>query len=119
MNKKISIQQPYLLFLGDAHDQLAAKTARGIMDWRPEWCLGQVRLNGCKANAGVPVMSIKEASKKGAKTMIVGVANRGGVIPPHWQASLFEALGLGMDLASGLHMRLRDITGLKEKADQY
>ena len=34
----------YLLFLGDAGDQLAAKTAQGIAHWRPEWCLGQLRL---------------------------------------------------------------------------
>ncbi len=27
---------PYLLFLGDARDDLAAKSARGVLDWRPE-----------------------------------------------------------------------------------
>ena len=43
----MSIEQPYLLFLGDAADQLAAKTAQGIAHWRPEWCLGQLRLPGC------------------------------------------------------------------------
>ncbi|MDP5359458.1 MAG: DUF1611 domain-containing protein, partial [Paracoccaceae bacterium] len=35
------IQTPYLLFLGDAPDQLAAKVAQGIKDWRPENALGQ------------------------------------------------------------------------------
>ena len=30
------IKTPYLLFLGDAPDQLAAKVAIGIKDWRPE-----------------------------------------------------------------------------------
>ena len=30
----MSIEHPYLLFLGDAADQLAAKTAGGIADWR-------------------------------------------------------------------------------------
>ena len=43
----MDIQHPYLLFLGDAKDQLAAKTAQGIAHWRPEWCLGQRRLEGC------------------------------------------------------------------------
>src|SRR3954447_25125740 len=37
----MEISRPYLLFLGDVPDQLAAKTAQGIVDWRPEWCLGQ------------------------------------------------------------------------------
>ena len=41
------MEKPYLLFLGDAADQLAAKTATGIADWRPEWCVGQFRLPGC------------------------------------------------------------------------
>ena len=39
----MDIAKPYLLFLGDVHDQLAAKTAQGIVDWRPEWCVGQRR----------------------------------------------------------------------------
>ena len=35
----MDIQHPYLMFLGDAPDRLAAKTAQGVADWRPEWCL--------------------------------------------------------------------------------
>ena len=50
---------PYLLFLGDARDQLAAKTANGVRVWRPEWCLGQFRLDGCEADCSVPDMSIE------------------------------------------------------------
>ncbi|MFN7322417.1 MAG: DUF1611 domain-containing protein, partial [Methylobacterium sp.] len=44
------VEAPYLMFLGDVPDQLAAKTAQGIVDWRPEWCRGQLRLAGCKAD---------------------------------------------------------------------
>ena len=39
----VEFQYPYLLFLGDARDQLAAKTANGVRVWRPDWCLGQFR----------------------------------------------------------------------------
>ena len=117
MSERKAIERPYLLFLGDAHDHLAAKTARGIVDWRPEWCLGQVRLEGCNASAGVPDISIAEAAERGARTLVVGVANRGGIIPDHWRAALGEALDLGMDLASGLHMRLSDIVTLRDKAE--
>ena len=35
------IKTPYLLFLGDAPDQLAAKVAIGIKDWRPENAVAQ------------------------------------------------------------------------------
>ena len=116
MNERKSIERPYLLFLGDAHDHLAAKTARGIVDWRRDWCLGQVRLEGCNASAGVDDVTVAEAAKQGARTLIIGVANRGGIIPDHWQDTLSEALDLGMDLASGLHMRLSDIPVLRDKA---
>ncbi|MDP6589667.1 MAG: DUF1611 domain-containing protein [Alphaproteobacteria bacterium] len=118
MNEDKIIEHPYLLFLGDAHDQLAAKTARGIVDWRRDWCLGQLRLEGCQASAGIPDVSIAEAAEAGARTLVVGVANRGGIIPDNWLDTLIEALERGMDLASGLHMRLTDIDMLSDKARQ-
>ena len=46
------IETPYLLFLGDAPDPLAAKVAQGIRDWRPDAAIGQFRLPGCKADLG-------------------------------------------------------------------
>ncbi|MXU64032.1 N-acetyltransferase DgcN [Oceanomicrobium pacificus] len=102
------IQTPYLLFLGDAHDPLAAKVAQGIKDWRPEYALGQFRLEGCQADLGLPDMSIEEAVAAGVKTLVIGVANRGGVIAPSWIAVLKEALAAGLDIASGLHNLLSD-----------
>ncbi len=112
----MNIERPYLLFLGDAHDDLAAKTARGIKDWRPDWCIGQLRLEGCKTTLGLPDLSLEEAVAKGAKTLVIGVANRGGVIGPAWAASLLHAVELGLDLASGLHSRLESVPGLQEAA---
>ena len=112
----MAIAQPYLLFLADAHDQLAAKTAQGIVHWRPDWCLGQLRLPGCKADLGIADMTIDTAVKAGAKTMIVGVANRGGTVGGAWLATLDEALDRGLDLASGLHRKLSDIPAVREKA---
>jgi hypothetical protein len=50
----MSIARPYLMFLGDAADQLAAKTAQGVKDWRPDWCVGQLRLAGCNADLKLP-----------------------------------------------------------------
>ena len=47
------IETPYLLFLGDAPDNLAAKVAQGIKDWRPENSVGQLRLPGCGADVGL------------------------------------------------------------------
>lgn len=102
----MAIPHPYLLFIGDAHDALAAKTARGVAQWRPEWCLGQLRLPGCATDLGLPDMTVAEAVAKGARTLIVGVANRGGVIADSWIPTIVEALERGMEVASGLHQRL-------------
>ena len=102
------IETPYLLFLGDAPDALAAKVAQGIRDWRPEAAMGQLRMEGCQADMGLPDMTIAEAAARGARTLVVGVANRGGVIAPAWISVLEEALLAGMDIASGLHNLLRD-----------
>lgn len=112
----MEIARPYLLFLGDVPDQLAAKTALGIVDWRPEWCLGQLRLPGCKADARRPDMSIADAAAAGVKTMIVGVANAGGVLPDHWITSIVQALDAGLDVATGLHVRLASIPEIAEAA---
>jgi len=102
------IPTPYLLFLGDAPDQLAAKVAQGIKDWRPENAVGQMRLQGCGADVGLTDLSLEEAKAAGAQTLVIGVANRGGVISQAWKDVLVEALGMGFDIASGLHNLLRD-----------
>lgn len=106
------LKTPYLLFLGDVPDPLAAKVAQGISDWRPEHCVGQLRLPGCKADLGLPEMTVAEAAKAGARTLVVGAANRGGVIAESWVAVLKQAAEAGMDVASGLHDLLRDVPEL-------
>ncbi|MCP5153034.1 MAG: DUF1611 domain-containing protein [Ectothiorhodospiraceae bacterium] len=114
----MSIKDPYLLFLGDAHDALAAKVAIGIKQWRPEKCVGQLRLPGCspEADCGLPDMTIAEARAAGAQTVVVGVANRGGVIAQSWIQVLTEALESGMDVAAGLHNKLADVPALRDTA---
>ena len=102
------IETPYLLFLGDAPDALAAKVAQGIKDWRPDYAVGQFRMEGCNADMGLPDMTLAEAREAGCKTLVIGVANRGGVISAAWKEVLVEALENGFDLASGLHNLLRD-----------
>jgi len=102
------IQTPYLLFLGDAKDALAAKVAQGIKDWRPENAVGQFRMEGCGTTVGLTDMTLQEGLDAGAKTLVIGVANRGGYISDEWKKVLVEALELGYDIASGLHNLLRD-----------
>ncbi|MBN9529290.1 MAG: DUF1611 domain-containing protein [Alphaproteobacteria bacterium] len=114
-----TITPPYLMFLGDVPDALAAKTAYGIVDWRPEWCLGQLRLPGCKADLGIADLTIAEAAAKGARTMIVGVVNAGGVLPDHWVDVIVKAIEAGFDIASGLHTRLASKPAIAEAAERH
>ncbi|ATZ93852.1 MULTISPECIES: N-acetyltransferase DgcN [Dickeya] len=112
----MNIKKPYLLFLGDAHDQLAAKVAIGIKQWHPEYCVGQYRMAGCQADCGLPDLDIAAARAAGAQTLVIGVANRGGIISDAWIAVLRQALECGMDLAAGLHNKLADVPEISELA---
>ncbi|WP_448623095.1 N-acetyltransferase DgcN [Dickeya fangzhongdai] len=112
----MNIKKPYLLFLGDAHDQLAAKVAIGIKQWHPEYCVGQYRMAGCQADCGLPDLGIAAARAAGAQTLVIGVANRGGIISDAWIAVLRQALECGMDLAAGLHNKLADVPEISELA---
>lgn len=110
------VQTPYLLFIGDVHDALAAKTAQGVLEWRPERCLGQFRLQGCKVDLGIQDLSIDEAVGAGAKTFVIGAVNAGGVLKENWIGVIVEAIEAGLDVASGLHARLRDEPEIAEAA---
>ena len=113
------MRKPYLLFLGDARDQLAAKTATGIADWRRDWCVGQLRLPNCAADADLEDVTIEEAAKRGAGTFVIGVVNSGGTMPESWTETIVAALAQGMDVASGLHTRLEAFPAIRDAAERY
>ena len=112
----MSINHPYLLFLGDAWDDLSAKTAIGVWQWRPDACVGQIRLPGCVPSVDLPELTVKEGRERGARTLLVGVVNRGGVFSQAWIDTMVAAIENGMDVASGLHARLGDIPAVAEAA---
>ncbi len=112
----LKISKPYLLFLGDAQDELAAKTAFGVYEWCPDDCVGQVRLPGCVPKLDLPEMNMEDGVAAGAKTLMIGAANRGGVIPPEWESNLVEALEAGLDIANGLHVRVGDFERIRKAA---
>ncbi len=113
------MEKPYLLFLGDVPDQLAAKTSTGIADWRADWCVGQLRLPGCQADTGLRDIGLDAAAEAGAKTMVIGVVNSGGTMPKSWTGTIVRAMELGMDVASGLHARLQSFPEIAEAAAKH
>ena len=116
MASALALPQPYVLFLGDTTIPGFAKTAFGLRDWAPEKCVGELRLEGATVSTGLDPVTPVEARARGARALLIGVANQGGVIPPSWRASLVEALEAGLDLIAGMHMRLADIPELAETA---
>ena len=113
---KVKIFAPYLIFLGSETNPTYAKTGKGIADWQPEKCVGQFHLPGGTVDLGLNELSLKEAVEKGAKTLVVGTATIGGGIPEDWMTALKEALGLGLDIAAGVHTKLSDQPELVEAA---
>lgn len=112
----VILPQPYLLFLGDCTERGFAKTALGLADWAPDRCVGEYSLPGCAVTTGLEPMTPAEARAKGARSLVIGVANVGGVIPDHWVGALIEALEAGLDIVSGMHARLQEIPRLARAA---
>jgi uncharacterized NAD-dependent epimerase/dehydratase family protein len=86
------IPQKYLVFLGDVAERLDAKTGFGLVDWRREACVGQLRLPACKVDLGIPEMTAAEALAAGARTLVIGVAPFGGVIATTWMEPIVAAI---------------------------
>ncbi|HEX5694325.1 MAG TPA: DUF1611 domain-containing protein [Arenimonas sp.] len=110
------LPQPYLLFLGDITEFAYAKTAIGLRDWAGRRCVGEFSCEGAGVSTGLDFMRPAQAWDAGARAMVIGVANPGGVIPDSWLPALVEALEAGLDLVCGLHTRLADIAPLREAA---
>jgi uncharacterized NAD-dependent epimerase/dehydratase family protein len=113
---RIKLKAPYLILIGDLADPTYAKTGFGIVHWRPELVVGQLRFRGCKIDLGVPDLTISEAVKAGAGSLIIGVAPIGGIVPDNWWRAIEEAAGAGLDIVCGLHFRLADFPGLAKAA---
>lgn len=113
------IPAPYLLYLGSSQDPLSIKTARGVAHWRPEKCVGERRLSADAQSLGLANLSYGEAVARGARTMLIGVANRGGVMTEGDVAEVLAAIAAGLDVASGLHQRLRDNKDIAQAAARH
>lgn len=112
------LPSPYLLFLGDVSDPHYAKTAFGLKDWAPERCVGEWALPAGGLSVGLPAMRPAEAHAAGARALLVGVANAGGVIPTTWIAGIVEAIEAGLDVVSGLHAPLAEVPAFHEAAER-
>lgn len=102
------IPAPYLLYLGHSADFVGIKTSRGLATFRPEDCVGEFRYDDCPLTVGMPRMTIEEGAAAGARTLVLGIANSGGTLGRDLVNDAAAALEAGMNVAAGLHQRLRD-----------
>jgi uncharacterized NAD-dependent epimerase/dehydratase family protein len=102
------IVSPFLLYLGHSSDELSIKTSRGLAVFRREACVGEFRHDDCPLTLDLRRMSFREAVSAGAKTLVLGIARAGGAMGDDLVQDAIAAVEAGLDVASGLHHRLRD-----------
>ena len=112
------IPSPYLLYLGHSADFVGIKTSRGLAAFRPEDCVGEFRHDDCPLTLGLPRMTIEEGAAAGARTLVLGIANSGGLMGGDLVRDARAALEAGMNVAAGLHQRLRDVPELAALANE-
>ncbi len=106
------IPAPYLLYLGHSADSVGIKTSRGLATFRREACVGEFRHDDCPLTLGLPRLTMAGGAAAGARTLVLGIANAGGRMDPALIADAAAGLRAGMNVASGLHHRLRDVPQL-------
>jgi uncharacterized NAD-dependent epimerase/dehydratase family protein len=105
---RIELRVPYLIMIGDIADPSYAKTGFGLVHWRRDKVAGQLRFAGCPVDLGVPDMSVGQAMQAGVRSLVIGVAPVGGVVPEAWWTTIEEAARAGLDVVCGLHLRLAE-----------
>jgi uncharacterized NAD-dependent epimerase/dehydratase family protein len=87
-----------------------------LRDWARDRCVGEYACSDAAVSVGLPRLTPAEARARGARAVVIGVANVGGVIKPAWVPHLEAALAAGLDLIAGMHGRLEDSPQLKAEA---
>ena len=113
------IAPPYLLYLGHSQDEVGIKTSRGLAVFRRDDCMAEFRHDDCPFTLDLPRMGFAEAAAAGARTLVLGIANPGGTMGDDLVADAVLALEAGLDVASGLHSRLRDEPVLVATAQRH
>ena len=113
------LRKPYLLYLGESTHPTDAKTACGLRDWCPDDVMGEWSLPQATVSVGLPRLSPAEAAARGAGSLVVGIAPVGGRVPDSWLPDLEAAIASGLDIVSGMHMRLTSFPSLVAAAQQH
>jgi uncharacterized NAD-dependent epimerase/dehydratase family protein len=102
------IPGPFLLYLGHCADAMSIKTSRGLATFRPDECVGEFRHDDCPLTLGLPRLNMAKGVEAGGRTLVLGIAGAGGRLGSDLVEDAAIALGAGLNVAAGLHQRLRD-----------
>lgn len=94
-----------------------AKTASGLIMYKPEEVVAVIDSDKAGKTVqeilgfegDIPIVEDLEASLKfGPNALLIGIAPRGGKLPPEWRDQVKQALENGLDVISGLHDMLNE-----------
>ena len=120
------VSAPTFLIVADGKlAALTAKTATSAIRYLPERVVAV--LDATKAGrtcqevlgfgGAIPVVgTIAEGFARGPEALLVGIAPRGGELPPEWRGWVLAALDRGLEVWSGLHTYLSDDPELAARA---
>ena len=110
------IPAPFLLYLGSSRDFAGIKTSRGLATFRHGDCVGEFRHDDCPLTVDLPRLTLAEAVAAGARTLVLGIVNQGGTMGAALIDDAAAALEAGLNVAAGLHQRLREVPRLADLA---
>jgi uncharacterized NAD-dependent epimerase/dehydratase family protein len=101
------------------------KTAISVLRYRPESVVAVIDSRRSGRTVGdvlgiggsIPICrDVQDSLKFRPTELLIGIAPRGGELPPEWRGELLRAIEAGLDIVSGLHYMLRDDPELREAA---
>jgi uncharacterized NAD-dependent epimerase/dehydratase family protein len=123
------VSQPIFIVLAEGKLGLeTSKTAASVVRYLPDRVAALVdsrhagrtaqEVLGC--GGAIPVVGSLSAARvlsgREPRALLVGIANRGGTLPPELRPVLLEAVDAGLDVWCGLHERLADDEELAARA---
>src|SRR5262245_11839599 len=96
---------------------LDAKTAVGVVRYRAKDVVavidstraGRTTAECAGVGGDIPIVrDLDEAASRGADSLLIGIAPKGGALPDAWRPWIRDALNRGWDVLSGLHVFLAD-----------
>jgi uncharacterized NAD-dependent epimerase/dehydratase family protein len=115
----------YLIIADGDFGPMTSKTANSVIRYHPERTVavldrqqaGQTVQDVLGFGGTIPVVgSMREGLALGPTAVLIGIAPKGGQLPPEWRAWLGEALDAGCDVWNGLHSFLSEDPALAAKA---